>query len=259
MDRFGDGLLRTLPFRSPEGMILVMLDEEGEGELQGEQVKTLMAFKPRGGRLLWFTGLENWLLNESECMLAGGILVMPAQRLDAHQGRRSLITLDLADGRVTGQASFDPFVRIVEGSGRLPGDHLMLHSAGTRSVLELSSFDFRAMDYRFRDKRFRVGEDTTLDTRIGTAAYAADGAAIPFDFSTRRPGESSLASQVLLVDGRDGRLLHGCTIHLDFSDWRRRRRYASSRHPTQVLLREGTVLVLKQFELRVIQTDPNGG
>ncbi|MBU0753939.1 MAG: PQQ-binding-like beta-propeller repeat protein, partial [Planctomycetes bacterium] len=78
---FAAGEFSSLPFRSPQGMLLVLAhrpvtDNPGS---RGKPPYHLEAYETSGGRLVWSVDLEQWLMQSSDCMLAGDRLMIFAK------------------------------------------------------------------------------------------------------------------------------------------------------------------------------------
>jgi hypothetical protein len=245
-----------LSFEPPPGKVLAMVSRKKEGG-HAEHIKYLEAFDARKGVKLWSLSLERWFAPVNNCLRAGDMMTVFARERSGRRGSKVLLLIDLKAGEVAGQWGLGNDYLVDPQDKVLTDDLVLLHTGRTRNILSLSAFDVQAMDFRFREREFTVGDAGTSETMLQDAVYAADGVVIPLDFTLNRTDDKVLWSQVLLVSAREGRLLYALDLYWEGRD--RVPSMAMDYFPAQVAVRHDAVLVYKRSELYVIRGSRSGG
>ncbi|MFH2002051.1 MAG: hypothetical protein ABIK28_20425, partial [Planctomycetota bacterium] len=252
-----DRIITPLPFKSPEGMVLIIASQQpGQGS-GGVRVRFLEAYSTDTHALMWSVCLDSWLVPVNAFMLAEDMIAMYTREREGLRGQKTLVLINLQSGEIVERLRFGDDSALLPDSGLLRNDSLVLRGSSVARNLVLSSLDFNTLDFHFKDLPFLIGDSNTLNAIIRNTVYADNGVVIPMDFSLRSGKGKMLWSQVLFVEAQNGRLLYALDVF--WKDSNRIPNLAIEQYPVEVVVRDDAVLVLKHSMLYVVRGASTGG
>lgn len=252
-----DRIITPLPFRSPEGLVLIIASQRPSQDGRGARIKYLEAYNTTTNALEWSVCLDKWLVPVNAFMLSGETVVMYTREREGLRGQKTLVLIDLKTGKILERLRFGDSSALLPESGLLRDESLLLRGTSRTRNLTVSNLDFNTMDFRFKDHHFLVGDSSTLNAIVRSSIYAENGVIIPMDFSLRQSRGRMLWSQVLFVGAEQGRLLYALDVF--WKDSNRIPNLAVEQYPVEVAVRDDAVLVLKHAMLYIIRGAPTGG
>ena len=245
-----DGLLSPLPFRSPPGRLLALLDRPKPDGRRGERIKELRAYDPLSGKACWTLPFTNWSLIVKGAVLTPWGAAFHAWDMEGRRSSKVVLFIDLDQGRILERIPLENAMQVIPFTSRFPVKKLYFRSGRELRTLNLHALDLATRTFTVEGQPFPIGDARTQNSLIRDGALCRDGLAIPLDFTFRLGGKDLLCSQVLLVDERTGRLIHALDIF-----WKRSELHPplySQIFPLEVKALDGYVLALKRAELYII-------